>query len=160
MALDLIAELEKLVVAFNDAKLEYALCGGLAVAIHGHPRATMDIDFLVRSEDANAALELARTAGFDIPGRKMTFGLRTSTPHEVWRASKLEDDTGNLLSFDLLLVGSVYEQVWNTRTTISWSGHDVSIVSRAGLVTMKRLAGRPQDLADIAALEGTSDEQT
>ncbi len=40
-------ELRTLVRLFNDAKVSYALCGGMAVAIHGFPRFTNDIDFLV-----------------------------------------------------------------------------------------------------------------
>jgi hypothetical protein len=50
MSLDLIAELEALVSALDAEKVEYALCGGLALAVHGYPRATKDIDLLVRAD--------------------------------------------------------------------------------------------------------------
>ena len=42
--MDLVAELEALVASFHREEVDYALCGGLAVAIPGHSRATMDID--------------------------------------------------------------------------------------------------------------------
>jgi nucleotidyltransferase AbiEii toxin of type IV toxin-antitoxin system len=160
MALDLIAELEALVDGLSRAGVEYALCGGLAVAVHGHPRATMDIDLLVPSDQLAAALEAAKRAGFDLPARKMVFGVRTGRPREVHRVSKLDPDTNELMSLDLIVVGPTLEETWRGRVVVPWLGRQVPIVSREGLVTMKRLAGRPQDLADIAALEGTSDDET
>jgi hypothetical protein len=158
MALDLIAELELVLATFDGAGIDYALCGGLAVAIHGHPRATMDIDLLVTGEQVGLAIATARQIGFDIPARKMVFGLRAGTPREMQRVSKLDPDTATLMSLDLLVVGPGYEEVWAGRTKVSWRGRDVPIVSREGLAIMKRQAGRPQDLADLAALEGTNDE--
>lgn len=159
MALDLIAELEAVVERFEHEGIEYALCGGLAVAIHGHPRATMDIDVLVRAEQLARALHVARQLGFDIPARRMVFGLRAGTPREMQRVSKLDPETSVLTSLDLIVVGPGLEQVWEGRVTVPWRGREVAIVSRAGLATMKRLAGRPQDLADLAALEGTDDDE-
>ncbi len=82
---DLQAELDAVTAALDASQIEYAICGALALAVHGHPRATKDIDVLV-------------------------------APSRTWRDRR------------------------------------VSVVSRAGLTTMKRLAGRPQDLADLAAL--------
>jgi hypothetical protein len=160
MALDLIAELAALLDSFEREPVEYALCGGLAVAIHGHPRATMDIDVLVPAASVTRVLDLARGAGFDVPGRKMTFGLRTGTPRDVHRVSKLDPETNSLMSLDVLVVGPGLESVWKTRIRVDWGGRTIAIVSREGLATMKRLAGRPQDIADIAALEGTDDEET
>ena len=158
MALDLIAELAAVLDALTGAAVDHALCGGLAVAVYGHPRATMDIDVLVPADQLSTALQAARTAGFDIPARKMVFGLRTGEPREVQRVSKLDPDTGELLSLDLLLVGPTLAEVWAGRISVRWRERDVSVVSRDGLIEMKRLAGRPQDIADIAILRGVSDD--
>jgi hypothetical protein len=157
VALDLIAELERVLDALARAGVEHALCGGLALAVHGHGRATMGIDVLVPPTGVEAALAAARAAGFDIPARKMIFGLRTGEPREVRRMSKLDDATQELLSLDLLIVGPSLSDVWAARTSVRWRDREIPIVSRAGLVAMKRLAGRPQDLADIAALQGGGD---
>lgn len=159
MALDLIAELERLIDELERAGVQFALCGGLAVAVYGHPRATMDIDVLLRADQLTTALHAARTAGFDVPARKMVFGLRTGTPREIHRVSKLDPGTNALMSADLLVVGPGLEDVWNSRVVVPWRQRQLPIVSLQGLVTMKKLAGRPQDLADIAALEGTDDEE-
>ena len=158
MALDLIAELERLLDSLDAAGITHALCGGLALAVHGHPRATMDIDLLLRTEELTSAMDVARRCGFDLAAKKMVFGVRTATPREIHRVSKLDAETGELLSLDLLVVGPGLERVWADRTTASWREREIAIVSRDGLVAMKRLAGRAQDLADIAALEGTDGE--
>ena len=157
MALDLIAELERLVDAFDTEGVEYALCGGLALAVHGYPRATKDIDVLVPRENLDAARAAAKQVGFDVPARKMTFGLREGRPREVHRISKL-DESGELLSLDLLVVNDELELVWTSRETRRAGERRLTLVSREGLATMKRIAGRRQDLADLAKLEGTDDE--
>lgn len=158
MALDLIAELEALLEGFERGGVQYALCGGLAVAVHGHPRATMDIDVLVRAEQLASAIQVARGTGFDLPARKMVFGLQAGKPREMQRVSKLDPETNELMSLDLIIVGPEIEEAWDGRVVVAWRERDISIVSRAGLVMMKKLAGRPQDLADIAVLEGTDDD--
>jgi hypothetical protein len=158
MPLDPVTELEGVVDAFEAAGVGYAVCGGLALAVHGYPRATMDIDLLVRSEEIAGAVAVAKLAGFDIPARKMTFGLRTGTPREIQRVSKLDPETGALLALDLIVVNTELEQVWATRTTFHAGKRQMTVVSREGLATMKRIAGRPQDLVDLAKLEGTHDD--
>jgi Nucleotidyl transferase AbiEii toxin, Type IV TA system len=154
VALSLIAELDGVLAAFDTAGIEYALCGGLAMAVHGFPRFTKDIDLLVLAEQLDAALQVVRSQGFDIPARKMTFGLRTGTPRIMQRASKLEDSTGRLTSVDLLVVAYEYEAVWDARVRLPWRGREISVVSRDGLATMKKLSGRPLDLRDVDILEG------
>lgn len=49
------------------------------------------------------------------------------------------------------------EDVWSGKEKIDFMGHDLAVVSRKGLIKMKRLAGRPQDLADIDRLENERD---
>jgi hypothetical protein len=158
MALDLIAELEALVDALAGQGIGYAVCGGLALAMHGHPRATMDIDLLAPAENVDAVLAVAKALGFDVPARKMTFGLRQGKPRVVHRVSKLDPDTSGLLSLDVLVAGPELGAVWDARVEVVVGARTIAVVSRAGLATMKRIAGRPQDHADIAALEGTADD--
>jgi hypothetical protein len=49
--MDFFLEIKNLTAALDAAGVDYALCGGVALAIHGVPRATQDIDLLVRPED-------------------------------------------------------------------------------------------------------------
>jgi hypothetical protein len=158
VALDLIAELEALVDALDREGIEYALCGGIALGLHGHPRATMGIDLLVRPERLADAMRVAGDHGFDVPGRKMVFGLRTGNPREVQRVSKLDPESNELMPLDLLVVNAELEEVWRGRSTFDIGGHRMIVVSREGLATMKRIAGRPQDLVDLAKHEGRNDD--
>lgn len=160
MPFDLIAELEILVEAFEREHIEYAVCGGLAVGYHGFVRATKDIDLLVRDAQVADALRVARASGFDIPARKITFGLAAGTPREVQRVSKMDPATGTMLTLGLLVVAPDLEDVWKTRIIIEpVAGKTMSIVSREGLATMKRMAGRPQDLVDLQRLENLDDDE-
>jgi len=148
-----------LIDALEAASIEYALCGGLAVAVHGHPRATQDIDLLVRPEDVPQVLAIARSLGFDVPSRKMVFRAGKPDENHMQRISKLDPATNELLSLDLLFVGPVHQSTWDGRIELPWRARKLRIVSRQGLATMKRFSGRPQDLADIAALENTEDDE-
>jgi hypothetical protein len=153
VAFDLIAELEIIVDAFEREHVEYALCGGLALGYHGFVRATRDIDVLVVNAQLADAMRIARDLGFDVPAR--------ATPREVQRVSKLDPSTGELLTLDLLVVAPDIEDVWKTRMAIEPAPNkQLVIVSRAGLAKMKRIAGRPQDLIDLARLEGTDDDDS
>jgi hypothetical protein len=159
VALDLIDELEAILAVLESAKIEYAVCGGLAVAIHGHPRATKDIDLLVEAADVSAVLALVKPLGYDEPSRKMVFRAGKPDEHHMHRISKLDPaDPSRLVSLDLLIVVPVHQATWDTRVRFRWQRGVLSIVSRDGLVNMKRMSARLQDLADIAALEGSSDE--
>ncbi len=145
----LLDELSNIISALNENEIEYAVCGGLSMAIHGFVRATVDIDILIRPEYLEKAYEIAETNGFDIRGLDVSFKERAV---EIRRVSKI-DDSGEVLSLDFLLVTPQTEDVWQTREEIDFLGNKLSVVSREGLIKMKRLAGRPQDLADIERLE-------
>ena len=56
------------------------------------------------------------------------------------------------MTLDLMLVAPVFEPVWNDLETVSLGEIAIKVVSKKGLITMKSVAGRPQDIADIDAL--------
>jgi hypothetical protein len=145
----LLDELSQLIFALDENKIEYAVCGGLALAIHGFARATLDIDVLIQPESLEKAYQVGAENGFDIRGLDISFKERSV---DIRRISKI-DDNGELLSLDLLLVTPQVQEVWETREKIDFLGKRLSVVSLAGLIKMKTLAGRPQDLADIDRLQ-------
>ncbi|MBA3633773.1 MAG: nucleotidyltransferase family protein [Acidobacteria bacterium] len=145
----LLEELSQLISALNENKIEYAVCGGLALAIHGFARATLDIDILIQPESLEKAYKVGAENGFDIRGLDISFKERAV---EIRRVSKI-DANGEVLSLDLLIVTPQVQDVWETREKIDFLGSQLWVVSQTGLIKMKRLAGRPQDLADIERLE-------
>jgi hypothetical protein len=88
----------------------------------------------------------------------MIFGLRAGKRREVLRISKLDAD-GAMLTLDLLLAGEELVDVYRTRIQVPWQGRSIWVVTREGLATMKRLAGRPRDLSDLATLEGRAEDE-
>ena len=149
--MDLKQELLGVVETLNRADVPYALCGGMAVVLHGYPRLTRDIDLLIRSQDMDAARAVLASAGFTIPGGLIP--LDAGRPHErnVFRISRAMGD--DLLTVDLLLLPDFLEEVWNSRETYVLDDVIVTVVSVDGLITMKKIAGRHQDLSDIEHLE-------
>ena len=144
---DIEQELWALTRALDAAGVAYAVCGGLALAVHGHPRATKGIDLVVQVEALAAAQAVARACGFVLEALPMRF---EQSGIEVRRVSKL---TGSeLLMLDLLLANEALQPVWQSRFAFPWRDGTIWCVSRAALVSMKLAAGRPQDLADVARL--------
>jgi hypothetical protein len=141
----LLDELSQLICALEVAEIEYAICGGLALTIHGFPRATFDIDILIQAESLENAYEIVAEKGYDIRGLDMSFKERAV---EIRRVSKIDDD-GEVLSLDLLLVTPKVQDVWESKEKLMWQDKSLWIVSREGLIKMKTLAARAKDLIDI-----------
>lgn len=147
--LDLEQELVAIVDALTTAGVPYALCGGLALAVHGAPRATIDIDLLVRAEDCDRLRDVVGAVGFTVRARPMTFAGVV----QIERISKIDLADGETVMPDLLLVTAELEQVWDARESFSWNGRMLSVLSRDGLISLKTLRSSAQDLADIARLK-------
>lgn len=133
--------------AFSAASVEYLLIGAQAVAVHGRPRATGDIDLWVRPNAENARRVMAALAAFGAPIRDLT-------------AADLEQP-GLIVQFgvepcriDILtaISGVEFEPAWKNRMVVELEGIKVNCLGRAELIASKRAAGRPKDLADLAAL--------
>jgi hypothetical protein len=155
--LDLYEEFRKLIGALNEHDIDYALCGGLAMAVYDRPRTTIDIDLLIMSESLNRVLEVAQGLDYSIRGLNMTFAQGDI---EIRRVSKIHSQTGQVLSLDLLLVTPVVRQVWDSRVEAHWEGGSFFVVSREGLISLKMMRGSPQDVADILALKEDIDDAT
>jgi hypothetical protein len=147
-------ELRSLITALDQHNIEYALCGGIAMAVHGRPRATVDIDMLVLTESLSGTLRIAEELGYTIRGLDMSFPKDII---EIRRVSKIDPVTRFVLTLDLILVTDSIRDVWNARVKASLESGRLTVVSKEGLITLKKMSGRPQDIADIAALQEDTD---
>jgi hypothetical protein len=110
--LDLEQELDGVLRALEQHDIAYAICGGIAMAIHGHPRATIDIDLLIRPEDEEPVYAAVAPLGFQIRAQPMEFdGGQT----QIRRVTKIDPADGETLMLDLLLVTPKHEPVWQSR---------------------------------------------
>ena len=148
--IDIYDELRDLVAKLEEQKVDYALCGGMAMAVHGRPRMTIDIDLLIEADALERVMALAAGQGYSIRGMDLSFA---NGAVEIRRVSKIDTDSGDLLSLDLLLVTPQIRMAWDSRIESEWEGRNLSVVSRAGLMALKQLRGSGQDLDDIKALE-------
>ena len=153
--LDLYDELKALTGSFDSNGIDYALCGGLAMAVYGLTRATVDIDILIQEEYLEAAGSAARELGYTVAAAPMSFAGGSI---KIRRISKLDPETGDLLMLDLILVTAPLANVWQTRLEAEWENGVLRVVSREGLIALKRLRGSSQDLDDIARLREDSHE--
>ena len=144
----LLEELRLVLTALDDAGVEYALAGGLAVAVWGAPRATKDIDLLVRPEALSMAMAAVRRCGFTLEAQPFEFKDGT----RLQRVNRVDGD-GNLMTVDFILVDRNLASAWASRSRLPFGGGSLVVVSRESLVAMKALAGRPQDIADIQSLK-------
>lgn len=87
--LDLEVELLGIVDALHACQVPYALCGGLALAIHGYPRATKDIDLLVEATEIEHAFSAVKNAGFSLRAGPIPLGIATLHPQRLFRATKV-----------------------------------------------------------------------
>ncbi len=145
--LDLRTALDVLTTSLDEAMIPYAVCGALALAIHGHPRATKDIDLVTPPDQIAALKAVARVHGYTIEALPMTFSASGITVHRVSRLVGSQ-----ILTLDILDGSGALAPVWNSRERVDTARGPVWVVSRQGLITMKLAAGRPQDLADLAQL--------
>ena len=143
-------ELLRITECLDQAGIDYGLCGGLAVVVHGYPRLTKDIDILIRPESLELAKEQLGRIEYDLESGLFRFNHGTSSENLMYRVSRVVGT--ELTTVDLMLVAPAFEDVWADRQAIQVGNHRLKVVSKEGLITMKRLSGRPQDLADIDAL--------
>lgn len=147
--LDLYEEFKAIVSTLTERRVDYAVCGGIAMAVYNLPRATVDIDLLIRPDDKDAAKEAVRELGYTIEANPMTFAKGAI---EIRRFSKLDPDAGDVLMIDFLLVTPQIADIWKSRAEIEWEEGRLCVVSREALISLKSLRGSSQDIADIERL--------
>ena len=93
--IDLYHELRTLTDELRLEEVPFALCGALALAVHGAPRATRDLDFIARKEDEAAIRRAVKRAGYIFEALPMEFSSRI----EVQRFSKLVEGKPLMVDF-------------------------------------------------------------
>ena len=153
--MDLLDELKRLITKLNEENIEYALCGGLAMAIYALPRATLDIDLLIESTSLEKTKCAIHELGFTVQAAPMEF--HDGKIH-IHRVSKIEPSTGETLILDLLTVTPDLMSAWESRTKVEWEHGALSVVSPQGLILLKSFRKSGQDQDDINYLRSIIDE--
>lgn len=136
------------IASFNAEGVEYLVVGGYALAAHGLPRATGDINLWVRPTMPNAQRGQRALVMFGAPADHFTVD-------DFCQADLILQLGVPPRRVDVLtsVEGITFDEAWPNRLVVQLDGRTVTVLGRAELLQNKRAVGRPQDLADVARLE-------
>jgi hypothetical protein len=130
-------------------RVEFLIVGAHALAAHGIPRATGDLDVWIRPTRANAERAYAALAKFGAP-------LTDLTVDDLTREGTVFQIGVPPARIDILtsITGVTFDEAWPGRLVTPVAPKlEVPVLGREDLLRNKRAVGRPQDLADVAWLE-------
>jgi hypothetical protein len=142
------SDFKELLASLNAHQVEYVIVGGYALAFHGAPRYTGDLDLLVRPEPANARRLLAALDEFGFGSLDLAASDFTS-PETVLQLGFAPVR----IDFITSLTGVSWEEAYQHRLPGRYGGVEVWYLGREQLIANKRALGRGKDLADLEALE-------
>lgn len=137
-------------------KIPYAIVGGHAVAFHGAVRGTIDIDFITNWSLKNLRLIEKALAEINLTPRLPI------TPDDLFNFKEEYIRNKNLVAWNFININDPSEQIDVVIThdlkkesvkKIEVQGETINIISKSGLIKMKTISGRDQDLLDIEALK-------
>jgi len=137
-----------ILLALSNRKAKYLLVGAYAMAVHGYPRSTMDIDLWVMPDPDNAVLVLQALEDFGAPSGSLSQNdlQKEDIIFQIGTAPRRIDI---LTSID----GLNFEEAFANSQTIEIDEILVHVLSTADLIKNKRATGRTKDLADAETLE-------
>ncbi len=141
-------DFKELLSAFNAQRVKYLIVGGYAVSFHAQPRATKDLDVLISADAANSRAVYAALAQFGAP-------LQGLSPQDFTEAGSFFRMGTPPVMVDIFpsISGVDFDGAWQRRVDVAIDDDlTAPFISREDLLAAKISAGRPQDLADVAAL--------
>ena len=138
------SDFKDLLRLFAEHEVRYLIVGGYAAMQYSQPRFTKDLDLWLEPSEANAARVMRAFATFGMPMIDVTPDDFTSEyfQYMVGRVPVVFDFLTSLPSLR-------FEDCWMNRMTDEGEGFPMHFLSREDLIQAKKLAGRPQDLADL-----------
>lgn len=132
---------------FEKSNVEYLLVGAYALATHGIPRATGDIDLWIRTSTENAHKVLDALSRYGAPTGDLSVS-ELETKDLVFQIGVSPRRIDVLTSID----GVAFDEAYPRRLTTKIEGSEIPVISREDLIANKLATGRPQDLVDVKQL--------
>jgi hypothetical protein len=147
-------DLREFIRLLNTEDVEYLIVGAWALAFHGRPRYTGDVDIFLRRDAANAARmqRVINAFGFGQTGLRQEDFQRENYVIQLG----VEPNRIDLLTG---ISGVEFEEAWSSRDHGMLGAEPVHFLNRDLLIRNKRASGREKDLADIGLLERTRPTQ-
>jgi hypothetical protein len=145
-------DFEDLCVLLNGRKVEYVIVGGYALAFHGAPRFTGDLDIFIRPTEDNVSKLLAALNDFG-------FGEAQVQPCDLLQHGKILELGRQPVQVHIMasISGVSWEQAWESRQSGTYGSAAICFLGRDAFIRNKRATGRAKDLADIEALREPRD---
>jgi hypothetical protein len=139
-----------MLLVLSDEKVKFLLIGAYALAAHGFPRATMDIDIWVMPSPENADAVLRALHRFGAP-------LHNLTKEDLQKDGTIFQIGVAPRRIDIITSASglTFEQTFNQSMSVYIEGIEVHIPSINDLILNKKATGRTKDLADVETLESS-----
>ena len=132
----------------SAGKVKYLLVGAYAMAVHGYPRATVDLDIWVSPSPENAEAVLGALARFGAPVGELT-------PEDFQAEGTVFQIGVAPRRIDIITsaTGLQFDEAFSRSTIVDVGGLDAPVLSVGDLIRNKRATGRTKDLADAETLE-------
>jgi hypothetical protein len=134
--------------AFTDAEVRFLVVGAYALALHGRPRATGDLDVWIDATVENADRVMTALAAFGAP-------LADISVADFSREGVVYQIGVPPGRIDILteLTGLTFAEAWPGRLRRPFGDVEVDFIGREAFLRNKRAIGRPKDLGDIEGME-------
>jgi hypothetical protein len=141
-------DFKEFIELLNENKVRYLVVGGYAVAFHGHPRYTKDLDVWIElsPDNANKILEALKKFGFGSLGLKPDDFLESDQVIQLGYPP-------NRIDILMTLKDLKFEDCYKVKVEVEIQGLHIDFIDIDNLKKNKRATGRPQDLADAENLE-------
>lgn len=138
-----------LLTAFAEAGVDFVIVGAFALAFHGAPRASGDIDLFVRPDPENSTRVLRALSNFGAPLTAHGISAEDFTqPGKVYQMG-LPPRRIDILTE---ISGVTFDEAASSGLVAEVDGHPIRIIGRAAFIKNKLASGRPKDVADVARL--------
>ena len=141
-------DLREFIALLNSTGVKYLIVGGHAVAFHGYPRFTGDMDFFVERAPENAVLLEQVLENFGFAGLGLT-AKDFAEAEAVVQLGRPPNRIDLLTSID----GVSFEEAWKRKIDAELDGIPVHFIGKQDLCANKQASGRPQDAADLSKLK-------
>jgi len=144
--------------ALQKAKIPYAVVGGYAVALHGVPRGTFDIDFVIQwtlnnlVNTENVLKELGLVSRIPVDAQSVFYFRDEYISQRNLIAWNFYDPMTPSHQVDIIIN---YDLKGSHTKMIKTAYGSLTVLSKKDLIAMKKSSGRPQDLEDVKSLEAT-----
>jgi Nucleotidyl transferase of unknown function (DUF2204) len=144
------SDFKDLLSSLNLFQVKYLLVGGYAVIQYTEPRYTKDIDLWIEASSQNAEKIFNALNHFGAPLQQLEITKEDFEKEDYFVQLGREPSRVDIL---MSLKGVSFAEAWEEKQEVQIEEVQVNVISLAHLKTIKKIAARPQDLVDLAALE-------